>query len=95
MRTLLILICCMNQLFAQDLSVEKRLFDQYEKYRETSISDRRFKHVDIQSLLLKLKKLSSVSGENFGSIHRGTKHFFSLHRRRKNQCFALVTNAWR
>ena len=55
MRIIVTLLFITTSLFAQK-NIGKKLFGDYEKYRENTIAHRRFKHADIEPLVLKLKK---------------------------------------
>ncbi|MEO1260617.1 MAG: M14 metallopeptidase family protein [Bacteroidota bacterium] len=54
MRLITILIFISSSLFAQK-NIDKKLLTDYDKFRETTITHRRFKHADIEPLILKLK----------------------------------------
>ncbi|WP_460634302.1 M14 family metallopeptidase [Larkinella harenae] len=45
----------MNSAYSQDLSFSRQLFDAYDTYRESALTHRRFKQVDILPLIEKLK----------------------------------------
>lgn len=67
--TLLVLICQIQLSFSQSHDLAERLMKSHEKYKETTIKNRRFKHKDIQPLISKRRtnniyEISKV-GESF------------------------------
>lgn len=80
MRLLLFFMICSFTLFGQPVETTG-LYDQYDQFREQSIQHRRFKHADIEPLILKLKKDpqfkvqvvgKSVEGRNIYLVSVGT-----------------------
>ncbi len=55
MRTILLLFLSVGQLFSQNATLDQQLYNQYEQFKEPTITNRRFKHGDIQPLIRKLK----------------------------------------
>lgn len=59
--------------FAQKQSLDKKLFDTYQEFKENSIETRRFKHKDIQPLIDSLKKRSDFEITVLGRSIQGRK----------------------
>ncbi len=59
------LMFAVNTIFAQADSSDQ-LFKKYDNYREKRITHRRFKHHDIEPILLNMKKLPNVEVEEIG-----------------------------
>jgi len=51
--------------------IDKQLYDAYEKYKETSLKDRRFKFEDLQPLIYNLKKNGLFKVEKLGMSIEG------------------------
>lgn len=52
-------------------TIDKQLYDAYEKYKETSLKDRRFKFEDLQPLIFQLKKNGLFEVEKLGMSIEG------------------------
>ena len=58
-----------NNVFAQ--TIDKQLYDAYEKYKEPTLKDRRFKFVDLQPLIFDLRKHGLFKVEKLGMSIEG------------------------
>jgi len=70
---LILLIFTVNSSAAQSLS--QQLFDTYERYKEPTITDRRFKHEDVVPLIQKVGKQPNFSVEKAGESVQGRDIF--------------------
>lgn len=69
---LLILIFCFHIVSAQkDKPVYQQLYEAYEQYKEPTITHRRFKHSDIEPLILQLKQEPGFTVTQIGSSIEG------------------------
>jgi competence protein ComGC len=66
--TLLILLT-LTSISAQ--TIDKQLYDAYEKYKEETIKNRRFKHADLQPLINELKEEGLFKVEKLGESIQG------------------------
>lgn len=75
------LLFTLTDLFSQAISVPQTAYQSYEKYRETSITHRRFKHSELEPLLLRLRDNSlfnvtplgqSIEGRTIYDVSFGT-----------------------
>jgi hypothetical protein len=68
--TLIILFFLTGSYMAQDYDFANRLYYDYEEFKETSLTHRRFKHRDIKSLIDKLDDNFNVQGKGFSAERR-------------------------
>ena len=57
-----------------DLNLAKELFSRYEEYKETALTHRRFKHIDILPLINRLKEASVFTVTQAGSSEQGERN---------------------
>lgn len=65
------LLFCLVDGFAQDMPVYQQLYEAYEQYKEPTISHRRFKHSDIEPLILRLKDKPGFTVTKLGESIEG------------------------
>jgi hypothetical protein len=68
--TLIILFFLTGSYMAQDYDFANRLYYDYEEFKETSLTHRRFKHRDIKSLIEKLNDNFNVQVKGFSAERR-------------------------
>ncbi len=71
MRCLSILSILAIVMTASAQTIDKQLYDAYDKYKESTIKDRRFKHAEIQPLIEKLKSDNQFKVEKLGESIEG------------------------
>ena len=70
---LLILIIISETIMAQNYDFEQNLYQSYERYKEKSLTHRRFKHSDITPLIKKLKSRDGFTSKVVGKSVEGRK----------------------
>jgi len=68
---LLLFIFCSNPSFSQTQDTAEKLMKAHEKYKEKSLTNRRFKHKDIQPLIAKRSTLKSYEVSTVGESFEG------------------------
>ncbi len=66
-----LLILTASTVFAQDYSLLNQLNDTYDDFRETTLTDRRFKHADIMPLIDGVEKLPGYTVRELGKSIEG------------------------
>lgn len=66
-----ILLLPVHSSFAQEMPVHQQLYEAYEQYRESSINTRRFKHSDIEPLILRLRNETGFTVTKLGESIEG------------------------
>ena len=69
--TLLSIVCQVPFTFSQSHDLAERLMKSHEKYRETTIKNRRFKHKDIQPLIAKRRLNNAYQVSTVGESFEG------------------------
>lgn len=67
----LFLLFCLLKGFAQDMPVYNELYEAHEKYKEPTITSRRFKHSDIEPLILRLRNEPGFTVTKLGESIEG------------------------
>jgi len=75
MKTLLIILTIIisETIMAQNYDFEQNLYQSYERYKEKSLTHRRFKHSDITPLIKKLKSRDGFTSKVVGKSVEGRK----------------------
>lgn len=70
-KLLFALIFISQSLMAQDIDFANRLYNDYEQFRESALTNRRFKHSDIKPLIEQLKNNNKFRVEKIGESAEG------------------------